>query len=646
MYEDVGGDAEELMRALEMTMLGSVASLLLSGRGASGVPQMLAECRRASERAVPQAQRVARKDAGDALRAEAALSALAVAGHPNAAAAAASALQAADSAADEVAQALSLELPGMARSMEASAPSLYYRCLYDAEARMKEGWGYEQTMAHEVRRMADEGLTAVTYERRDGTLVRVPVDVGVRRTIQTHMGDGLRDAALAVAAETYGLVEVSVTATCRESHEPWQGGVYSVPGRSVQGYRPFNEACHVGDPVEGFGGYNCYHRIRAYDPAIGKSFKDPLDGTGYTTDEARGAAAKQRQMERNVRRLKREKELLESQGLDAKEVKAKIRAEQARLRAHVSEHGEVLTRQPWREKVYAGGHGPAAIVQDALDGGNPAEALAEGRKGLFGALKDRARERKLEAVNRRAVSLGFKHAAFENMDPATAQEFLDETMRVIGKYGALRGRMMGFIGDMESHKRMAVDAYRGILGREAVGGRLSDDAVAEIARFERDISPNDRVFAHSLSLDLFGDEIAREFNGVSVNARCAQRPFELRYYLEEKVKSGFAPKGVKGNPIRFLASHEVAHQLDRLLGVSDSREFKALYDRYVSPQARGLSGHTVAEMRKVVDMQSLEKARHEFLADAMGEWLTCEKPGKHAQEVAELVNRMYNEAYG
>lgn len=106
--------------------------------------------------------------------------------------------------------------------------------------------------------------------RRDGTVVNVPVDVGLRRALHAAGRQRRMGYALEVAGETSGLVEVSWTRNARKSHADWQGGVYRVrkarEGEDIDRYPDFRKACRVGDPVDGIGGYNCGHKVTAYRP--------------------------------------------------------------------------------------------------------------------------------------------------------------------------------------------------------------------------------------------------------------------------------------------------------------------------------------------------------------------------------------------
>ena len=239
----------------------------------------------------------------------------------------------------------------VAGSMADDAVRLYISAKQTARMRMRRG--ADDAVRSTVADLAERGLTAYSYVRRnhDGTTVRVdvPVDVGIRRTVCDTFYARAQAQSVEIAGESTGLVEVSFSRSPRKSHAEWQGKIYSVkPGGR---YPYFDDACHVGDPVDGFGGYNCQHELRVYDPRIGRMFSDPLYGTGCTRDEARRAVGRQRILENDIRKLKRRRNALEDAGLDIGNTDALIRARQAELRAHIAENSAILRRERWREQV-------------------------------------------------------------------------------------------------------------------------------------------------------------------------------------------------------------------------------------------------------------------------------------------------------
>lgn len=352
----VGDEASEAAAAMEAAMLAAAASALValkrfdtqSANRASmalmaKLNAILAKHRRALDEAVS-------RDLTGAIVLHAVTEAERIAG----AAAAASLVESGIETAAAVASAQK-DIRGMGRNMADSCRSLYAEAIAQAK-RDVATMGHERAMERAVSMMARHGLTSYTYQRRgpNGSMVtvRVPVDVGVRRAIVSSGLQAMMREERAMA-ERLGLdlVEVSPTANPRPSHAVWQGQVYSLSGDNPN-YQQFDEACRVGDLVNGIGGYNCKHNFAVTFEGAERVFRDPLEGTGYTPEEARAAVSKQRRIENEIRKAKRSRETLKSQGLDATKAERRVRAQQKALRDHIAEHPKLLHREKPRERIY------------------------------------------------------------------------------------------------------------------------------------------------------------------------------------------------------------------------------------------------------------------------------------------------------
>lgn len=208
------------------------------------------------------------------------------------------------------------------------------------------GVGYERALSAGIAKMARKGLTASTYTRKDGTVVHVPVDVGIRRAIAAEGREPKIKATLDAAESSFGLVEVSKTANPRDTHHRWEGRVYST-GASTAGYPSFEEV--VGDQIND---YNCGHRIRVFNPNTGRRFEGPLEGTGYTAEESAALHTEQAKLENEIRKLKREHEVLHSMKLDTDDVNRRLKAKRGELQSLLSRHPKILSRREWREYTY------------------------------------------------------------------------------------------------------------------------------------------------------------------------------------------------------------------------------------------------------------------------------------------------------
>ena len=178
---------------------------------------------------------------------------------------------------------------------------------------------YNQAIKSAVQQLAQSGLKVVDYESGH----RDQVDVAVRRAVMTGVNQicAKYTEQSAEYLET-PYFEVSAHSGARDkpgpspwsSHKDWQGKVYSIRAGDI--YQNIYEVCGLG-AVDGLEGANCRHRrfpwvegvsertytdeqLEHIDDGLGCTF----DGKTYTAYEA---TQMQRRVEREVRKLKREK---------------------------------------------------------------------------------------------------------------------------------------------------------------------------------------------------------------------------------------------------------------------------------------------------------------------------------------------------
>lgn len=242
--------------------------------------------------------------------------------------------------------------------------SVYYRILDDAEAQIKSGAvSYQEAIRGAVKQFADGGVRSVEYAsgRHD------QIDVVVRRAVMTGISQ-LCDQYTTVAAEfletDYFEVSAHVGARDRgvgwQDHKSWQGKVYSI--RTGDRYPNIYAVCGLGY-VDGLEGANCRHRRFAFVEGVSeRTYTDEqlenidpppfsFEGKQYSIYEA---TQKQREIERTIRKLRREQAAYRSAGLteDAKNVSIRIRRLNQEYRAFSETAG--LPKQWERTRMYGG----------------------------------------------------------------------------------------------------------------------------------------------------------------------------------------------------------------------------------------------------------------------------------------------------
>lgn len=238
----------------------------------------------------------------------------------------------------------------------------YQWALDSAEMQIMSGAiSYNQAIKSAVKQLADSGLRMVDYESGH----RDHIDVAARRAVMSGVSQicAKYTEQSAEYLETH-YFEVSAHIGARDTgvgwqnHKAWQGRVYSI--RAGDKYPSIYEVCGLGY-VDGLEGANCRHIRTAFlDGVMERTYTDEdlehiddghdvdFEGRHYTAYEA---TQKQRQIERTIRKLKREQTAYRAAGLteDAQAVTTRIR----RLNAEYKSFSEAagLPLQKERMKV-------------------------------------------------------------------------------------------------------------------------------------------------------------------------------------------------------------------------------------------------------------------------------------------------------
>lgn len=166
---------------------------------------------------------------------------------------------------------------------------------------------YDTAIKNAIKKVAKSGLT-VQYP--SGHVDKI--DVAIRRAVLTGVNQTAAEMNLKYCEEIgTDLVEVTAHAGARPEHAEWQGGVYSLSGKS-KGYASLVEATGYGTGP-GLCGWNCRHNFYAYYEGSPRTYtKEYLDNLDHETYESKGqtytnyeAGQKQRAYERVIREEKR-----------------------------------------------------------------------------------------------------------------------------------------------------------------------------------------------------------------------------------------------------------------------------------------------------------------------------------------------------
>lgn len=210
----------------------------------------------------------------------------------------------------------------------------------------------EIVIRNAISDLAKNGIEAYNYGKR-----KEYIDVIVRRAVRTGINQTVAKIALSNADKLgTDLVEVSAHSGARPTHAEWQGKVYSISGKT-KGYKKLSEATGYGT-VTGLCGANCRHTFYPFhegdEPAYTeeelKSFDEPkytYNGEKLTEYEA---TQRQRYIERQLRRWKREEAGMKAAGLSTDKAESKIKHWNDIQEDFLKQTG--LKRQYGREEAY------------------------------------------------------------------------------------------------------------------------------------------------------------------------------------------------------------------------------------------------------------------------------------------------------
>lgn len=219
-------------------------------------------------------------------------------------------------------------------------------------------FSHQEATRMAIKSLARDGLASIQYP--SGHVDHM--DVAVRRAVLT----GVNQASLKVTetlADEMGcdLVEVTAHAGARTGvgvadHSAWQGKVYSRSGTHPK-YPSLVEKTGYGTGP-GLGGWNCRHSFFPFiegfsEPAYTDQELAELNAPKYDYNGQKiteyEAMQRQRYIERQIRRWKREKAAMAAAGQDTAESAAKVRHWQEVRRDFLAQTG--LKRQYERERI-------------------------------------------------------------------------------------------------------------------------------------------------------------------------------------------------------------------------------------------------------------------------------------------------------
>ncbi len=258
-------------------------------------------------------------------------------------------------------QATAQTMKNLTRTTARTATQQFENALDEAWMKIESG-GFSTDVAvrDAVKRLAAEGVQSVRYPSgRSDTL-----EVAVRRAVVTGVNQTAGKLQMELADELdCDLMELTAHEGARPSHALWQGKIVSLSGR--EGYLSLQDIGY--GTGAGFQGWNCRHNWSPYIEGMPRAWTEEklakLNEKKYTYNGEKlteyEAQQKQRYIERQIRRWKREEAAMKAAGLDSSEASAKVRQWQGIMRDFLKQTG--LKRRSAREQIEAAAVAPKAV---------------------------------------------------------------------------------------------------------------------------------------------------------------------------------------------------------------------------------------------------------------------------------------------
>jgi hypothetical protein len=218
---------------------------------------------------------------------------------------------------------------------------------------------YNSAIRQAVESVADQGASVIHYASGR----REHLDVAMRRAVLTGVNQTSGQLQIARTDEMdCDLIQTSAhigarnTGTGPANHEGWQGRIFSRSGRHSK-YPDFVAETGFGTG-EGLCGWNCRHSFYPFYEGISENAYTQAEVNEYArkTVSYNGkdisvyeATQKQRAIEREIRKAKRQAGGLEAAGLDNSEARGRIGKLQEKMRDFIRQTG--LRREYVREQI-------------------------------------------------------------------------------------------------------------------------------------------------------------------------------------------------------------------------------------------------------------------------------------------------------
>lgn len=243
-----------------------------------------------------------------------------------------------------------------------------------------------------------------------------------------------------------------------------------------------------------------------------------------------------------------------------------------------------------------------------------------------------------EADNYAMNVLGIKMASYKGVDITTANEWNRGLKDTFDRFPELK-QNFGFVG--ECHERnvaMKKELKERYFDKLIINYPNENKKELEI---QAEKLANKEMKKHNIEQDTLarsfsppsGDYLYN-FRGVTINKSYGKNSVDLIELLEQCVHYKYYP--IKCDTIRYILDHEVGHQLDAMLAISEQKNIQKLFD--------SMDNETITNELSQYSWDNRNKKRYaEFIAEGWAEYCNNPRPRKVAKEIGQTIERRYAE---
>jgi len=246
----------------------------------------------------------------------------------------------------------------------------------------------------------------------------------------------------------------------------------------------------------------------------------------------------------------------------------------------------------------------------------------------------------LKEANEYAMNeLGIPNVSYKGLDVATANEWnkgLTESFRDFPKLK----EHFGFVGEAHERNKMVKKALTEAVMEKTIEANPDADLkriTAAVKRYvnktTKPLNVSEYTMAQSWSPT---GEVFKDYAGISVNNKLGKDAATFVDSLKKQVESKFHPVGT--DSIKSVFDHEVGHQLDDLLSISDNETIQKLFDARTQ--------EAITNDLSIYAWNNNNNDRYsEMIAEGWSEYRNNPEPREMAKTIGEIIEQEYNKKY-